>query len=172
MSCGNNRSNGKAAESEQWHNRRGFTLDWKEGCCHMVSGWQCPLELWSCFRFCRIDISREISTPPRFMYLYGVFDRESRTGGHNWHYWPGRLSLRPAQTGYFPHTFKWIFLYENVWNSIKISLNFVLRCPINNIAALVQIMALRLPCNKPLSEPMMISLVTDACASFGLNDLS
>ena len=36
---------------------------------------------------------------------------------------------------------KCIFLNENVWISIKISLNFVHKGPINNIPALVQIMA-------------------------------
>ena len=33
--------------------------------------------------------------------------------------------------------FKWIFLSENVYISIKILLKFVPRCPINNIPALV-----------------------------------
>ena len=33
--------------------------------------------------------------------------------------------------------FKWIFLNENVWISINISLKFVLKGPINNIPALV-----------------------------------
>ena len=39
--------------------------------------------------------------------------------------------------------FKCIFLNENVWISIKISLKFVPKGPINNIPALVQIMAWR-----------------------------
>ena len=40
--------------------------------------------------------------------------------------------------------FKYIFLNENVWISIKTSLNFVPKGPINNnIPALVQIMAWR-----------------------------
>ena len=37
--------------------------------------------------------------------------------------------------------FKCIFLNENIWISIKISLKFVPKGPINNIPALVQIMA-------------------------------
>ena len=37
--------------------------------------------------------------------------------------------------------FKYIFLDENVWISIKISLKFVPKGPINNILAFVQIMA-------------------------------
>ena len=52
-------------------------------------------------------------------------------------------TLRPRQKGcYFPDDiFKCIFLLENIWISIKISLKFVPMCLINNIPALVQIMA-------------------------------
>ena len=50
---------------------------------------------------------------------------------------------------------KLIFLNEIVRISIKISLKFVPRVPINNIPALVQIMAWRRPGDKPLSEPML-----------------
>ena len=49
-----------------------------------------------------------------------------------------------------------IFFNENVWISIKISLTFVPKGPINNNTALVQIMACRLFGDKPLSEPMMV----------------
>ena len=52
-----------------------------------------------------------------------------------------------------------IFLNENVRISIKISLMFVPKGPINNIPALVQIIAWRRPGDKPLSEPMMVSLL-------------
>ena len=53
--------------------------------------------------------------------------------------------LRPRQNGrHFPDDiFKWIFLNEIIWISIKISLKFVPRGRINNIPALVQIMAWR-----------------------------
>ena len=37
--------------------------------------------------------------------------------------------------------------------------------PINNIPALVQIMAWRRPGDKPLSEPMMVSLLTHICVT-------
>ena len=53
-----------------------------------------------------------------------------------------------------------IFLNENIWIPIKISLKFVPKGRINNIPALVQIMAWRRPGDKPLSEPMMVSLPT------------
>ena len=54
-----------------------------------------------------------------------------------------------------------IFFNENVWISIKISLKFVPKGPINNIPTLVQIMAWRRSGDKPLSEPMM-TWFTDA----------
>ena len=60
---------------------------------------------------------------------------------------------------------KCIFLNENVLISIKIPLKFIPKCPINNITALVQIMAWRRPGDKPLSEPIMITLLTHICAT-------
>ena len=65
--------------------------------------------------------------------------------------------------------FKCIFLNENVWISIKISL-FVLKGPINNIPALVQIMPLRQPGAKPLSEPMVVNLLTGVTRPQWVND--
>ena len=56
--------------------------------------------------------------------------------------------------------FKCIFFNENVWIPIKISLKFVPKGPINNIPAMVQIMAWRRPGDKPLSEPMVVGLPT------------
>ena len=58
---------------------------------------------------------------------------------------------------------KWIFLNDNVLTSIKISLNFIPKGPINNIPALVWIMAWHRSDNKPLSEPMMIILLMHIC---------
>ena len=46
---------------------------------------------------------------------------------------------------------------------IEISLKFVFNGPINNILAMVQIMAWRRPGDKPLSEPRMVSLPTYIC---------
>ena len=76
-------------------------------------------------------------------------------------------TLRPRQNGrHFPDdNLKHIFLNENVWISIKISLKYVPRGPINNIPALVQIMAWRRPCDKPLSGPMMVRLPTHICVT-------
>ena len=76
-------------------------------------------------------------------------------------------TLMPGQNGrHFPDDiFKCIFLNENVWISIKISLKFVPKGPINNIPALVQIMVWRRSGDKPLSEPMMVSLLTHICVT-------
>ena len=74
-------------------------------------------------------------------------------------------TLRPRQNGrHLPDAiFKGTSLNENVWISIEISLKFVRKGPINNIPALVQIMAWHRPGDKPLSEPMMVSLLTHIC---------
>ena len=68
--------------------------------------------------------------------------------------------------------FKSILLKENVSIAIKISLKFVPKGPINNIPTLVQIMAWRRPGDKPLSEPMMVSLPKHICVTrLGPNEL-
>ena len=71
-------------------------------------------------------------------------------------------TLRPRQNGrhFADDILMCIFLNENVWIPIKISMKFVSKGPINNIPALVRIMAWRRPGDKPLSEPMMVSLTT------------
>ena len=76
-------------------------------------------------------------------------------------------TLRPRQNGHHfaDDIFNCIFLNENVWILIKISLKFVPKNPINNIPALVQIMAWRRPGDKPLSEPMMVNLLTHICVT-------
>ena len=62
-------------------------------------------------------------------------------------------TLRPRQNGcHFPEG---IFLNWNVWILIKISLEFIPKGPINNIPALVQIMAWHWIGDQTLSEPMM-----------------
>ena len=72
-------------------------------------------------------------------------------------------SMRPRQNGrrFADDLFKCIFLNENVRISIKISLKCLPRGPINNISALIQIMAWRRSGDKPLSEAMVFSLLTD-----------
>ena len=74
---------------------------------------------------------------------------------------------RPRQNScHFPDDiFKCIFLNENAWISLKISLKFVPEVWINNTPALVQIMDWRRPGNKPLSEPMMVNLLMHICVT-------
>ena len=75
-------------------------------------------------------------------------------------------TLRPRQHDrHFADYFKRIFLNENIWMSIKISLEFVYNGPINNNPALVQIMAWRRSGDKPLSEPVMVCLLTLICVT-------
>ena len=76
-------------------------------------------------------------------------------------------TLRPRQNGrhFADDTFKRIFLNENIIISTKNSLKFVPTGLINNIPALVLIMAWRRPGDKPLSEPMMDNLPTHLCVT-------
>ena len=61
--------------------------------------------------------------------------------------------------------FKCIFLNENVWIQIKISLKLVPKGPIKNNPALVRIMAWCRPGDKLLSEPMVVRLPTHICVA-------
>ena len=54
---------------------------------------------------------------------------------------------------------------ENIIISTTNSLKFVPKGPINYIPALVQIMAWRRPGDKPLSEAMMVTLLTHICVT-------
>ena len=76
-------------------------------------------------------------------------------------------TLRPRQNGrhFADDTVNHIFVNENVRISIKFSLKFVPKGPINNIPALIPIMAWRRSGDKPLSEPMMVSLPTHICVT-------
>ena len=96
--------------------------------------------------------------------------RPFRTKQCMWLHTHGFISvntLRPWQNGSHlaDDIFKYIFLNENVLISIAISLNFVPERHINNIPALVQIMAWCRPGDKPLSEPVMVSLMTHICVT-------
>ena len=74
-------------------------------------------------------------------------------------------SLRPRQNRrhFADDVFKCNFMNENVWIPIKISLKFVPEGPINNISALVQIMAWRRIGDDPVQRRIY--------ASLGLNEL-
>ena len=70
------------------------------------------------------------------------------------------IRLRPQQNGRHcaDDPFKRIFLNESVRILIQISVKFVPKRPINNILALIQIMAGCRPDDKPLSQPLMVRL--------------
>ena len=69
-------------------------------------------------------------------------------------WWLCIITLRPRQNGrHFPD------------DIFQISLNFVPMSPMNNFPALVQIMAWQRPGDKPLSEPMMVCLLTHLCVT-------
>ena len=78
--------------------------------------------------------------------------------------WPrakGEIVL--VLTHFFHMSFSKDFLGRKYVISIEISLEFVPIGPLNNFQALVQIMAWRRLGDKPLSEPMMVSLLTHIC---------
>ena len=79
-------------------------------------------------------------------------------------------TLGPWQNGrhFADDMLKCIFLNENVWIPIEISLKFYPKVPINNILALIQIMAWHRSGDKPLSQPMIYWRIY---ASLGLNEL-
>ena len=81
--------------------------------------------------------------------------------------WETNYTLRPRQNGrHFPDDiFKLIFLNKNVGISINISLKFLPKGPINKILELVEIMAWRRPGKKPLSEPMVVSVLMHICVT-------
>ena len=82
-------------------------------------------------------------------------------------------TLRPRQNGrhFADDIFKCIFLNENIWIPIKISLKFVPKGPIYNIPALVQIMAWSRPGDKPYLNQWKL-VYRRICASLGLNELN
>ena len=85
-----------------------------------------------------------------------------------WNVPPNHLdTFRPIHNDrHFPYDiFKCIFVNENVCIFINMSMKFVPKGPINNIPALVQRMALRQSGDRPLSQPMMVSLLTHICVT-------
>ena len=82
-------------------------------------------------------------------YFKGIFFNTSRARQNGCHF--------------ADYIFKCIFLNENVSIPIKISLKIDPKGPITHVPALVQIMAWHRPSDKPLSEPMMVNLLTHIC---------
>ena len=74
----------------------------------------------------------------------------------------GRDKMAASSQTTLPNACSWM----RVRISIKIPLKFVHKGPINNIPALVQIMAWRRPGDKLLPEPMLDSLLTHICVTW------
>ena len=75
------------------------------------------------------------------------------------------LRPRPNRRYFADDIFKCIFENENEWISPRISLKFVPKVRINNIPALVQIMAWRRLGDKPLSKPVLVCLLLHICVT-------
>ena len=101
----------------------------------------------------------------KWMIIVGMWCLNNMFGGYKSILLTTVNTLRPRQDGrhFADDIFKCIFLNENVWIPIEMSLKFVSKGPINNISAMVQIMAWRRPGDKLLSEPMVVSLATHIC---------
>ena len=120
---------------------------------HLVLVWndRCSSS-WNCFEKCRTHQ----------VIGFQVVGIVAVVEGHGYCF----NTLRPRQNGRrFTDIFKRIFLNENIIISIKTSLRFVPMVRINNTPALVQIMSWRRPGDKPLSEPMLVSLLTHICVT-------
>ena len=74
----------------------------------------------------------------------------------------GRDKLSPFCGRYFQ-------MHLKMFDSLKVSLKYIFKVQFSNITALVHIIAWCRPGGKPLSEPMMVSLLTHIYASRGLN---
>ena len=129
--------------------KRIFTRCWKPSVPLMVT----KLASWQLLIFRGVDVSWYVV----MMFRHGnEQDQATQTI-------TSVNTLRSRQNGrhFADDLFKYIFLNENMWISIKISLKFVPKVPINNISVLVQVMAWRRSGDKPLSEPMLVCC-TDA----------
>ena len=98
-------------------------------------------------------------------YLYSKNNNINTTKQSTTSYVPNPLRPRQNVRLFGDNTFKCIFLDENVWIWIKISLKSVPDGPSSNIPALFQIMAWRRPGATPSSEPMMMRLPTHVCVT-------
>ena len=118
------------------------------------------------YYFCRVFLSWTHET-----VMEWVPKRKSKPYAHRlwpvWQFPPCINTLRLRQNGrhFADDTFKRILMNENIRSSINISLKFVPNCLIYNIPALVQILAWRRPGDKPLSEPMVVNLLTHICVT-------
>ena len=125
----------------------------------------CCRELTRDFR----TLNREIKDLERQVKAEVQRVAESKAARTRWDrvgcWWLNTLRLRQHGRHFADDTFKCIFLNGNVRISMKLPLKFDPQGPCNNIPALVQIMAWRRPGDKPLSEPLLVSLLMHICAT-------
>ena len=140
--------NSLGASDAIWHYRTSSAWVQMMACCLLVPG----NYLSQCWLIVLWHLSKR-----NVQDIYPLF--ESKNYSFN--------ALRPRQNEchFTDDIFKYIFLNENAWILMKILLKFVPRCPINNIPASVQIMVWGRTCDKPLSEPLVIILLTHICVT-------
>ena len=112
------------------------------------------------------NITPTYITPTYITHLYHTHQHHTHlyhTHLYHTHLYHSLSSSLPGQNGchFADNIFKCISPNEKALISIKISLKFVPKGPINNIPALVQIMAWRRPGDKPLSEPILTQLTEE-----------
>ena len=106
---------------------------------------------------------REVGNPMVSLLLPGLFPQSHNALCGLWKTWHIE-----AQTKWLPFSRRHIqshFFCQDCCILIKILLKFVSQGPMNNIPALVKIMAWCPSGNKPLSEPMMVTLMTHICVT-------
>ena len=115
-----------------------------------------------------ISLSNFIQVDIVFTFYVNLTGFKIKAGMSAWDEYLVILEHIEAETNcshFADNIFTCIFLNENVWVLLKISLKFVPKVQINNISALVQIMAWRWPSTKPESEPMMVNTMTHICVT-------
>ena len=124
---------------------------------------------WNITTTCNTAMGPTVTVDKRFLRIRTLVLCITAADNHT-RWFHGALfinTLRPRQNirHYADETFKRLFVNKNIRLLIEISLKFVPKGPINNIPALVQIMAWRRPGDKPLFEPMMVCLPTHICVT-------
>ena len=144
------------SNTKQSRNRYNYT-DWKGASCKFMTAILRLNDFSVSLLICRRSIASRELAPSERMWLLSVSISNENTLN----------SLRPRQNErhFADDIFNLIFMNENFRISIKFPLKFVPKGPINIIPALVQIMAWRRPGDKPLSEPMVVSLPTHICVA-------
>ena len=128
---------------------------------HIVSGDSHKHYGWSSHILCDENWSQisNVLMECRYLWPYHItFNSMFHGLGADISSWLNQLWPRQNGHCFTVAIFKCIFFNKNVWISIKTTLKFVSKDPINNIPALFQIMAWHRPGDKPL-KTMMVNLL-------------